>query len=96
MCACKLDNKNIKKISKKHFTFYNNLWYNIYINKRKARKRMVMRKIELTYEIKTANGDWRQKTFVSENGTEWERVVNIIHNNPNNPNNYRVLGVKHI
>ena len=54
---------------------------------------MAMRKIELIYEIKTANGDWRQKTFVSENGTEWERVVNIIHNNPNN---YRVLGVKHI
>ena len=54
---------------------------------------MAMRKIELTYEIKTANGDWRQKTFTSENGTEWERVVNIIHNNPND---YRVLGVKHI
>ena len=52
-----------------------------------------MRKIELTYEIKTANGNWRQKTFTSENGTEWERVVNIIHNNPND---YRVLGVKHI
>ena len=54
---------------------------------------MVMRKIELTYEIKTANGDWRQKTFISENGAEWERVVNIIHNTHND---YRLLGVKHI
>ena len=54
---------------------------------------MVMRKIELTYEIKTANGDWLQKTFATENGTEWGRVVNIIHNNPTD---YRVLGVKHI
>ena len=86
----------LKKLGRKFqktLYFYNNLWYNIYINKRKARKRMVMRKIELTYEIKTANGDWLQKTFTTENGTEWERVVNIIHNNPND---YRVLGVKHI
>ena len=63
------------------------------MKKRKDKEKEMMRKIELIYEIKTANGDWRQKTFTTENGTEWERVVNIIHNNPND---YRVLGVKHV
>lgn len=43
----------------------------MYKEKESEEKKMVMRKIELTYEIKTANGDWRQKTFTTENGTEW-------------------------
>lgn len=52
-----------------------------------------MRKIKLTYKIKSANGIWNCKEYVTDDGKDYERVVNIIHSNPNE---YRVVNVEHI
>ena len=52
-----------------------------------------MRKVKLTYEIKSANGVWIRKEYVTEDGRAYERVVNIIHSNPDK---YRVIQVGHI
>ena len=52
-----------------------------------------MRKIKLTYEIKSANGIWNCKEYVTDDGKDYERIVNIIHSNPSE---YRVINVEHI
>ena len=52
-----------------------------------------MRKIKLTYEIKSANGIWNRTEYVTDNGKDYERIVNIIHSNPNE---YRVINAEHI
>ena len=52
-----------------------------------------MRKIKLTYEHKTWNGNWIRKEYVTNDGKDYERAVNIIHNNPEE---YRVVNVEHI
>lgn len=52
-----------------------------------------MRKIKLTYEIKSANGFWNRKEYVTDDGKDYERVVNIIHSNPDE---YKVVNVEHI
>ena len=52
-----------------------------------------MRKIKLTYEIKSANGIWNRKEYVTDDGKDYERIVNIIHSNPSE---YRVINVEHI
>lgn len=52
-----------------------------------------MRKIKLTYEIKSANGIWNRKEYVTDDGKDYERVVNIIHSNPTE---YRVINVEHV
>ena len=52
-----------------------------------------MRKVKLTYEIKTANGIWVRKEYVTEDGKAYERIVNIIHSKPNE---YRVVDVRHM
>lgn len=52
-----------------------------------------MRKVKLTYEIKSANGIWVRKEYITEDGKAYERVVNIIHSNPNE---YKVISVEHI
>ena len=52
-----------------------------------------MRKIKLTYEIKSANGLWNRKEYVTNDGKDYERVVNIVHNNTSE---YRIINAKHI
>ena len=52
-----------------------------------------MRTIKITYEHKTANGEWRHKEYTTDNGKDYERVVNILHNNKDE---YKVLDVKHV
>ena len=52
-----------------------------------------MRKVKLTYEIKSADGIWNRKEYVTDDGKDYERVVNIIHSNPDE---YRVINVEHI
>jgi threonyl-tRNA synthetase len=52
-----------------------------------------MRTIELDYEVKTAYGDWMPYVLVTSDGKEYERAVNIIHQNPDS---YRVVKVQHI
>jgi hypothetical protein len=52
-----------------------------------------MRTIKLTYEIKSANGFWNRKEYVTDDGKDYERIVNVIHSNPSE---YRVINVEHI
>ena len=52
-----------------------------------------MRKIKITYEHETMNGNWIRKEYVTDNGKDYERVINIIHSNPKE---YRVINVEHI
>ena len=52
-----------------------------------------MRKIKLTYDHQTMNGNWIRKEYVTDDGKDWERVVNIIHNNSDE---YKVVSVEHI
>jgi hypothetical protein len=52
-----------------------------------------MRKIKLTYEHKTSNGNWIRRAYVTDDGKDYERVVNIIHNNRDE---YKVINVEHI
>lgn len=52
-----------------------------------------MRKIEIIYDHKTANGSWRRMAYTTDKGADWERVVNIIHSNPTD---YKVISVKHV
>lgn len=52
-----------------------------------------MRRIKLTYEHKTANGSWIRREYTTSNGKDYERVVNIIHSNPEE---YKVIKVEHI
>ena len=53
----------------------------------------MMRKIKITYEHKTACGDWVRREYTTDNGTDWERVVNIIHSKPQE---YKVISVEHV
>ena len=52
-----------------------------------------MRPISITYEHKTANGNWSMWTALATTGEEYERIVNILHQNKDE---YRVVEVKHI
>lgn len=52
-----------------------------------------MRTLKIIYEHKTANGDWLRKEYTTDSGKDWERVVNIIHQNRHE---YRVIDVKHV
>ena len=52
-----------------------------------------MRTIEITYEIKTANGNWIRRVYATNDGNDYERVVNILHQNKDE---YRVIKVRHI
>lgn len=52
-----------------------------------------MRTIEITYEIKTANGNWVRRTYATNDGHDYERVVNVLHQNKEA---YRVIEVRHI
>lgn len=52
-----------------------------------------MRKIKLTYDVKSANGVWNRKEYVTDSGKDYERVVNIIHNNLDT---YKVINAEHI
>ena len=52
-----------------------------------------MRKIKLTYEIKSANGLWNRKEYVTDDGKDYERIINIVHNNTSE---YRIINVEHI
>lgn len=49
--------------------------------------------LRLVYEHKTAGGVWLRKEYHTDDGKDWERVVNIIHQNPNE---YRVITVERI
>lgn len=51
-----------------------------------------MRKIKITYDHKTANGNWITREYETSDGKDYERVVNIIHSNPEE---YRVIKVEH-
>lgn len=52
-----------------------------------------MKKIKITYDHKTANGSWNRHEYITDNGKDYERVVNIIHQNKDE---YKVVDVKHI
>ena len=52
-----------------------------------------MRTIKLTYEHKTACGNWIVKELTISDGKEYERIINIIHNNPDS---YKVVKVEHV
>lgn len=52
-----------------------------------------MRKIEIIYPHRTANGDFVQRRYATDNGKDYERIVNVIHQNPYE---YKVISVKHI
>lgn len=58
-----------------------------------GRKEKAMRTLKIIYEHKTANGDWLRKEYTTDSGKDWERVVNIIHQNRHE---YRVIDVKHV
>lgn len=50
-----------------------------------------MKELEMIYEHKTANGYWITKRFATTDGADWERAVNIIHQNPEE---YHIISVK--
>lgn len=52
-----------------------------------------MRKIKLTYDHKTFAGDWIRREYTTDNGKDYERVVNIIHNNSDD---YKIVKVEHV
>ena len=51
------------------------------------------RPIEITYEHKTFLGNWRRYQYAVWDGKEYERVINIIHQNPDE---YRIISVRHM
>lgn len=51
-----------------------------------------MRAIELDYEVKSDWG-WEPGALVTQDGKEYERMMNMLHQNPDN---YRVVMVKQI
>ena len=46
----------------------------------------------MEYEHRSAMGIWIPRKYVTSDGKDMERVVSILHQNPNE---YRVLSVKH-
>lgn len=52
-----------------------------------------MTPIKITYEHKTANGDWVTREYTAKEGKDYERVVSIIHQNKDE---YRVLNVERL
>ncbi len=51
-----------------------------------------MREIKLTYDHKTASGNWIRREYTTSDGKDWERVVNILHQNCDE---YKVINVQH-
>lgn len=52
-----------------------------------------MKKIKITYEKKMSNECWDRRVYITNDGKDWERVVNVIHNNPEE---YKVIKVEHL
>ena len=52
-----------------------------------------MRPIKLTYEINTANNNWWRNHIIVTDGKEWERIVSVIHSEPDK---YKIISVEHI
>lgn len=50
-----------------------------------------MRKIKLIYEIKSANGFWNRKEYITDDEKDYERVLNII---CSNKDEYKIIGIE--
>lgn len=53
----------------------------------------MMKPIKITYEHKTAGGEWITREYTAKEGKDYERVINTIHQNKDE---YRVIKVERL
>jgi hypothetical protein len=54
---------------------------------------MLNKAIEITYQVKTAYGNYVTRSYATKDGREYQRIVDLIHLNPEE---YKVVNVRHI